>query len=203
MVQTQASTAERILDEAERLFAQRGVAGVSLREIALAASQRNNGAVQYHFGDKDGLVRAVFARRAAPIDRRRVELLNLLSSTGPASVAGVVAAYVEPLADQVVAANWYVPFLSRLQAEHRRDELLRPASVGIDVGFNAARSLLRSGPLAHLGRRTFSVRWRLTMNLAIDALADHQLGSYRENTRAFCAELVEALTGLLCGPVQT
>jgi AcrR family transcriptional regulator len=203
VVQTQASTAERILDEAERLFAQRGVAGVSLREIALAASQRNNGAVQYHFGDKDGLVRAVFARRAAPIDRRRVELLAAVSPPRPPTVAGVVAAYVEPLADQVVAGNWYVPFLSRLQAEHRRDELLQPASAGIDLGFTTARSLLRTGPLSHLGRRTFSVRWRLTMNLAIDALADHQLGSYREDTRAFCAELVQAITGLLGGPVQS
>jgi AcrR family transcriptional regulator len=197
-----AATPERILDEAERLFAQRGVAGVSLREIGLAAAQRNNGAVQYHFGDRDGLVRAVFARRAGPIDHRRVELLRALEAAGPADTEGVVAAYVEPLADQVVAGNWYVPFLSRLQAEHRRDELLRPASAGIDIGFTAARSLLRKGPLAHLGRRTFSVRWRLTMNLAIDALADHQLGSYGEDTRAFCDELVAAITGLLCGPVQ-
>ena len=103
---------------------------------------------------------------------------------------------------QVVAANWYVPFLSRLQAEHRRDELLRPASAGIDVGYTMARSMLRNGPLAHLGRRTFSVRWRLTMNLAIDALADHQLGSYGEDTRAFSRELVPAITGLLRGPAR-
>jgi AcrR family transcriptional regulator len=45
---------------AEQPFAENGVDGVSLREIAVAAGQRNNSAAQYHFGTKQGLVEAVF-----------------------------------------------------------------------------------------------------------------------------------------------
>src|SRR5579859_2989473 len=73
---TTGSTRDLLLDTAERLFAAHGISGVSLREIGLAANQRNNGVTQYHFGDKAGLVRAIFERRAATVNDRRVQLLD-------------------------------------------------------------------------------------------------------------------------------
>jgi AcrR family transcriptional regulator len=51
---------EQIVLAAERLFAERGLDGVSLREIGAAVGNANNSAVQYHFGSKDQLVRAIF-----------------------------------------------------------------------------------------------------------------------------------------------
>jgi AcrR family transcriptional regulator len=55
-------TKKRLLDAAERLFAERGVDGVSLREVNAAAGERNNAALYYHFRDRDGLVRAIVER---------------------------------------------------------------------------------------------------------------------------------------------
>src|SRR5215470_8750592 len=55
-------TKQRLLDAAERLFAERGVDGVSLREVNAAAGERNNAALYYHFHDRDGLVRAIVER---------------------------------------------------------------------------------------------------------------------------------------------
>ena len=46
----------RLLDSAERLFAERGVDGPSLRDINTAAGQRNASGVQYHFGGRAGLL---------------------------------------------------------------------------------------------------------------------------------------------------
>ena len=57
-------TRERILDSAERLFASRGFAGASVREITEAAGA-NLGAVNYYFRSKEDLYAEVFARRAA------------------------------------------------------------------------------------------------------------------------------------------
>ncbi len=57
-------TRERILDAAERLFAERGFAGTSVREITDAAVA-NLGAVNYHFHSKENLYAEVFARRVA------------------------------------------------------------------------------------------------------------------------------------------
>jgi hypothetical protein len=51
-----ATTKERLLRTAERLFALRGIDAVSMRSICAEAGQRNNTALQYHFGDKQNLV---------------------------------------------------------------------------------------------------------------------------------------------------
>ena len=80
-------TRNRILDAAELLYGDRGVDGVSLREIRLAAGQRNSSALQYHFGDASGLLRALAARHMPRIgelhDRLRADLLPAGSHPEP------------------------------------------------------------------------------------------------------------------------
>lgn len=61
----QADTVVRILDVAEELFADRGFAETSLRNITGRAGV-NLAAVNYHFGSKKALIRAVFARFLTP-----------------------------------------------------------------------------------------------------------------------------------------
>src|SRR4051812_50014156 len=68
-------TKEIILDTAERLFAERSYASVSLREITAEAGV-NLAAVNYHFGSKDALLLAVFQRRAVDLNRERPNLLR-------------------------------------------------------------------------------------------------------------------------------
>ena len=52
-------TREKLIAAAEQLFAERSIDGVSLRQINSAAGQRNSTALQYHFGGRSGLIRAV------------------------------------------------------------------------------------------------------------------------------------------------
>jgi AcrR family transcriptional regulator len=66
---------ERILDAAEQLFAQRGLYGVSLRDITQAAGV-DVALVGYHFGGKRELFTAVFERRAEVLNRERLERLE-------------------------------------------------------------------------------------------------------------------------------
>jgi AcrR family transcriptional regulator len=89
-------TKKSLLDAAERLFAERGIAGASMRAITREAAA-NLAAVHYHFGSKEGLVRAVFARRLGPLNRERLERLAELDATGlEGAVERIVAAFVEP-----------------------------------------------------------------------------------------------------------
>jgi len=65
----------RLLDAAEELFAEHGIAETSLRDIT-AHADANLAAVNYHFGGKDGLLEAVFGRRLTPVNQERMELLG-------------------------------------------------------------------------------------------------------------------------------
>lgn len=70
------STRIRIMEAAERLFADRGIDGVALREIAVAAGQGNNTAVQYHFGSKEQLVYDIFDYRTNMFEPQRASMLQ-------------------------------------------------------------------------------------------------------------------------------
>jgi AcrR family transcriptional regulator len=89
---------ERILDVAERLFAERGFASTSLRALTAAAGV-NLAAVHYHFGSKDDLIAAVLERRLVPLQQERVERLEAcLASNGTAAprLEDLLEAFVGP-----------------------------------------------------------------------------------------------------------
>src|SRR4028119_1065047 len=73
-------TREALLDAAEKLFSEHGIQASSLRAITQQAVA-NLAAVDYHFGSKEGLVRAVFSRRLKPLDEERTRLLQACDLT--------------------------------------------------------------------------------------------------------------------------
>jgi AcrR family transcriptional regulator len=66
----------RLILAGERLFAQNGIQGASMREIAGQAGQGNHAAVQYHFGSREGLVRAIFDFRMEQMEEARGRMLE-------------------------------------------------------------------------------------------------------------------------------
>lgn len=101
-------TRDRLLDEAERLFARSGVQGTTLSEITKAAEQRNASAVSYHFGSRQGLLLEVLARRGAPVDTRRGEMRRALG--------------VEPSVEELVTCL-VVPYAALLESGGGRSYL--------------------------------------------------------------------------------
>lgn len=81
----------RLLDAALTLFAEKGFAATSIRELALAA-QVNVSAISYYFGDKAGLYRAVYEN---PDNGPQVEVLA--SSNLTDLLRGVLRGFTEPL----------------------------------------------------------------------------------------------------------
>jgi AcrR family transcriptional regulator len=68
------ATRRRILEAAERLFLEHGFDGTSLRMLTGAAGV-NLAAVNYHFGGKEELFRAMLAARLDPLSHERLALL--------------------------------------------------------------------------------------------------------------------------------
>lgn len=93
-------TRTRILDTAERLWGERGVEAVSLREIRIAAGQRNSSALQFHFTNRDGLLGALAQRHLPRVNAIQQELRAAAANAGWADgVAGPAAVLVLPPAD--------------------------------------------------------------------------------------------------------
>jgi AcrR family transcriptional regulator len=105
--QNSASTREIILDTAERLFAENGVAATSIRDITGAAGV-NLGAINYHFGTKQELVAAVFRRRLEPVCEHQWALLDEVeqeTGDGPPRLEALVEAMIRPSVERSFAAG--------------------------------------------------------------------------------------------------
>ena len=92
------STRQRLLVVAERLFAERGIGFVSVRDITTEA-RANTAAISYHFGSKDGLLEAIVVERAAQLGKRRNELLDAIEAAPRPELRDLVAALVVPIAE--------------------------------------------------------------------------------------------------------
>jgi AcrR family transcriptional regulator len=135
-----------ILDAAERLFARHGIEGVSLRQIGAAAGSANNFGVQYHFGDKARLIRAIFERRLPSLEARRAQLLEAAEHAGaagdPRTLLGVM---LRPIVEEVDGSGGlsYARFLVGLR--HFDGELdVRLAALELAPLTNRLDAMLRA-----------------------------------------------------------
>ena len=111
-------TRTKLLDAALRLWADKSIAATSLREIRLEADQKNGAALQYHFGDKDGVLRALLEREIPWLEHRRAELLAEVVDLRSAG-----AVFVLPFAELATGTahqRYVVQFLSQLHDDVAR-----------------------------------------------------------------------------------
>jgi AcrR family transcriptional regulator len=109
---------DALLDAAERLIAERGFE-VPLRDIAQAAGQRNNSAVNYHFRTRQDLLDAVVARRLLPMERERERMLGELTTDEAGDVHALMRVLVLPLLR--LEATHYARFLQMVATRLRTE----------------------------------------------------------------------------------
>ena len=103
-----AETREAILEAAERIFGDEGLAGARTDAIAAAAGV-NKALLYYYFGSKDGLYRAVLEGYLADFNRRALELL---SSKG--SARSLLLRYINIHFDFIGAHRHHGPLFQRM-----------------------------------------------------------------------------------------
>ena len=95
-------TRQRILHTAEHLFAERGIAAVSIRDITRAANM-NLGAINYHFGAKRNLAAEVFKNCFEPVKVRQMALLDQMENEAgslPIPLEKIIEALVRPVVER-------------------------------------------------------------------------------------------------------
>jgi len=126
-------TKQRLLDAAERLFAQAGFHATSLRAITGEAGA-NLAAVSYHFGSKEGLMEAVIDRRLTPLNAERIAALEAALAAAeaqgrPPEAREVLSAFIAPtLRLRQGGSADFIALVGRMVSE--TDDTLRRIFVG-------------------------------------------------------------------------
>jgi AcrR family transcriptional regulator len=153
-------TRQHLLDVAEQLFGARGFHAVSLREIRIAAGARNTAAMQFHFGDRDGLVDALMARHMPRIAELQQQLYDRMVAEGRADDRrSLVEVLVRPSAEYLLLGpgerSWVkimaeLSSMPDLRAHEMRSIAPAPA---VEVGGRLYEQLCATMPRSLAARR--------------------------------------------------
>jgi AcrR family transcriptional regulator len=201
--QATSDTRELLIRTAERLFADRGIGAVSLREVGVAAGQRNTSAAKYHFGDKESLVVAVLDHRMRSINDRRLELLARMQAEGHSSdLRSLLEAFVYPLVGSLAdPESHYARFLAQLSSDPQyRTSWDWDSATSLRMVWIGLRRRLD-----HLPEQVLDMRLQMLTHLLMDTVADHEHTHDRprgQEVPDWAVHLVDAAVGMLTAPVS-
>lgn len=193
-------TRARILDAAERVFAERGFDGATIRDIAAAAGVQA-GLVHHHGGGKEELFQRTVARRAEELARLRLEALAARKSAGPLGLRDVVACFLEPYIRMAREGGpqWlaYARLVAHVSADPRWRDLAAEwfdptARVFIDEIAVLRPGVSRQAVAAGFVYSVAAMLAHVTSAWRVGALAGVEEEVAPEDVVAFCAAGVEA-----------
>jgi AcrR family transcriptional regulator len=203
-------TRDRLIDAAERLFAEHGFDGVTMKQITAEAGQRNASALQYHFGSKIDLVRAIVARRMPSLNEHRNRLLDDVESAGAAGdLRAVVAALIRPLADLLereADGHLWVRFLEQAWSNPRSglgDAVRNEFNTGVVRG-----GLMLAALMKDLPDEVVQLRLSLLPGQVLHSFADHlrvarvSRGPAAKPSGFFLEGLIDMVVAELSAPVS-
>jgi AcrR family transcriptional regulator len=190
-----AGTRERLLVTAERLFAARGIGEISLREITREAGARNAVATQYHFGDREGVLRAIMEKHEPGIEAGRQSLLDQYEAAGIPDIRALAGALVRPLAAKLSDPDGGPEFL-QIHAEVRDRYQGSHQHLPSEERWREMVFPLLEPDAARLHRRLTTILHCVT------ELARRARSGPHTDDRLFTSYLVDVSTAILAFPVS-
>jgi len=195
-----------LIETAERLFAEQGIEGVSLRQIRIEAKVGNDAAIRYHFGDRAQLIAAIWEYRLPVLDRARAALLHRAEAAGltrdPRTVFDVLTRPGYDLVDEQ-GRHRYLAFLANAM-RWREGGAIRERHMGLSPASIAAKDLLRDiAPQvpADLLRRRLRFATQAFFEAVIERDRALEDGLPAEPEQAFLAEQYDMMAAVCLMPV--
>ena len=190
-----------LLEAAERLFAEHGVDGVSLREINRAAGAKNAVAIQYHFTDRAGVLRAVLDKHMPSVEARRHALLDHYEAEGAHDLRSLAGALVRPLAAELSEPAGGREFL-QVYADllNRPRPPVDPATLE-DPTSSLYRWRALVDPFLEPAAARLHRRFTAVIFTAVE-LGRRARGTSRSDDRLFISHLVDIVAAILAAPVS-
>ncbi|KPM53975.1 TetR family transcriptional regulator [Frankia sp. R43] len=196
------SSKKQIVLSAERLFALHGIDGISLRQIGAAAGNGNNSAVQYHFGSKDRLIRAIFEYRLPRLHERRADLVATRASHDLRSLLECQVRTLMEHSEEV--DSYYLTFVAMLKQYGRRDvfDCMSPSMRASTRAFQEQVG----AHLPFLSEHMRAHRISQAMALIIDATAERQRARASDRPllpfEVHVMDLLDGVAGFVTAPVS-
>jgi AcrR family transcriptional regulator len=170
-------TDEALVDAAEQLFAERSIDQVTFREIGAMVGSANKNVVQYYFGDRNQLIRAVFERRLPDLDKKRANMLAHAEKSGLSNDVRMLLAIVFcPIAELRVENGQrnYASFLSSLLNYQDDCDYLHRTTDGTPFTAYVVQRLRQSCP--GLSDQLFLERLRASTALVLTSIGNVDSG---------------------------
>ncbi len=206
-------TRQALKRAARELFAAHGIDAVTVREIAQAAAQKNQGAIAYYFGTKDKLIAEILVDGAQRIEARRHEFLDQLERDGGVRrIEDAVAAIVVPSArfseDDPLYGSFFSSFLLQLSQSRQDfvDTVLKDRwNSGYQRSLQHLRRLLADKPNAVQSRRFVFLGMYVSMLLAQREMmmADKSRAHAMWRSDEMLTEIIVTTSALLKAPVAS
>jgi AcrR family transcriptional regulator len=198
------ATKERLLREAGRLFARRGLWQPTVREITTAAGQRNVSALNYHFGSREGLLAAILEHYGGPTDEARRIRLDAVGRD--ASSRDLVAALVIPYAAHLDTSGGrdYLRIVAQLSGRFAAG--WRSPNPGVGPWLQEILSILEDRidelPIALRQERVVEMIMLMTAAIAERARVIDSAGAPALDDVTFIENLTDVLLGILDAPLR-
>ena len=164
---------QRLLEIAEKLFADLGVENTPLQRIVQESGQRNRSALNYHFGTRRDLVSALLDMRMRHVNALRSKSLDAVEARGQAADAGIIVrAMYQPMLDVIRVEPWgrsYFQVLAQCMFNPALAtyELISPAAISaMQRGY---RMLERASP--HVPPETIQSRLIWSADVVVHSIA--------------------------------
>ncbi|HEX7777168.1 MAG TPA: TetR family transcriptional regulator [Parvibaculum sp.] len=201
-------TRTRLILAAEKLFGERGIHSVTLKEINVAAGQRNESALHYHFGSKAALVNAIMQHRVKVIDAHRIAAIEALLQQGrERELRPLLQASFQPMIE-LLGSEDGVRFV-RFLAQVLNDPDFDLPSIALSSGFEGIKSsnALIVAALGDLPPEIAVQRQRFIVEMAVSSLAiwtrHHDAVAETAARELFSANLFDSIVGFMTAPVSS
>ena len=165
---------ERLLNAAEKLFAQRGFDGTSIRDIA-ARSGDTIGTLSYHFGSKDALLGEVVRRRFHELGAMRRDMYRAIRAEREPTLEDVIRCILVPFVDRALRGEeeWhsYIGLLGRMMYAHDKDHAAEIADLTDPISTELLGWLHAAAPGAAV--EDVAHGYRFMIGAMIDACSEH------------------------------
>jgi AcrR family transcriptional regulator len=194
------TTTDRLISAAEALFASHGIDGVSLREINRVAGAKNASALQYHFRDRDGLLRALVDKHRRDVEARRHAILDAYEAEGRDDLRALAGALVRPLTAKLADPDGGPEYLQIMaDLTNRPRPVLDPADDDPASSIDRWRLLvggLIDEDVTRLHRRFVAIRFAWAESARRARSGPHT------DDRLFTSDLIDLVTGVLSAPLS-